>query len=190
MPNQPHSQSAEPSGRRSHILDDLLTNHRGALLRHALKHSKLAADAEDALHDACVRFLRHYDGPPDTDALRWMMFVTKRCAWAIGARPRIHESLRWVNATDAQRGPALIAEADPALDPAQICERREQQRTRVAALACLKRDERTALVLFGLGLSYKEIASRKQWTQTKVNRCIAEGRAALREQISAMSSSR
>ena len=47
-------------------------------------------------------------------------------------------------------------------------------------LATLKPDERIALVLFAAGFSYREIGAGKGWTHTKVNRCIAEGRAALR----------
>jgi len=31
-----------------------------------------------------------------------------------------------------------------------------------------------------MGYSYREIGQGLDWTQTKVNRCIAEGRAALR----------
>ena len=50
-----------------------------------------------------------------------------------------------------------------------------------ARLARLKPDERTALALQAAGYSYAEIAAAKGWTYTKVNRCIAEGRAALRE---------
>jgi DNA-directed RNA polymerase specialized sigma24 family protein len=47
-------------------------------------------------------------------------------------------------------------------------------------LAQLKPDERTALLLFGLGYSYHEIGERRGWSYTKVNRAITEGRAALR----------
>ena len=44
----------------------------------------------------------------------------------------------------------------------------------------LKPDQRTALILLGLGCSYAEIGALRGWTYTKVNRCISEGRAALR----------
>jgi DNA-directed RNA polymerase specialized sigma24 family protein len=44
----------------------------------------------------------------------------------------------------------------------------------------LKPEERTALALFGLGYSYKEIADMRGWSYTKVSRCIREGRAKLR----------
>ena len=47
-------------------------------------------------------------------------------------------------------------------------------------LAGLKADERTAIVLQAGGFSYAEIGAMRGWTYTKVNRCLAEGRAALR----------
>jgi RNA polymerase sigma factor (sigma-70 family) len=184
MPNQPHSPSAEPTARRSHILTALLTHHRSALQRQAAKHSQRPADAEDALQDACVQFLGHYQGPPGTQALRWMMLVTKRCAWAIAAPHRDREVLCELSVTDAPRQPnhpVIVAEADPDLDPARLTERADQQAERLAALGRLKPDERSALLLLGLGLSYREIAERRAWTYTKVNRCLAEGRAALRQ---------
>lgn len=184
MPNQPHSPSAG-TARRSHILKTLLSHHRATLTRQAQKHAARPADAEDALQDACLQFLRHYDGPPGTDALRWLQLVTKRCAWATGSRHRERECLCELSATDApgEPGRALLhAEAEPDLDPAHLGERAERPAERVAALRRLKSDERTALILFGLGLSYREIAACKHWTYTKTNRCIAEGRAALRKQ--------
>ena len=55
-----------------------------------------------------------------------------------------------------------------------LAERRE-------ALAGLKPDERKALWLLGFGLSYAEICEVTGWTYTKVNRCLAEGRSALRK---------
>jgi hypothetical protein len=51
---------------------------------------------------------------------------------------------------------------------------------RLAALDRLKPDERTAIGLQAAGFSYREIGERQEWTQTKINRCLAEGRAALR----------
>ena len=65
--------------------------------------------------------------------------------------------------------------------PAERAERRARGHGPLAAgLAALKPDERTALLLLGLGYSYAEIGAPPRWTRTKVNRCLAEGRAALR----------
>jgi RNA polymerase sigma factor (sigma-70 family) len=152
-------------------------------MRQAAKHSARPEDAEDALQDACVQFLAHYQGEPGVQALRWMMLVSKRRAWAIAAHHRNREVLCELSVTDAPRQPerpVIVAEADAELDPAQLSERAEQRADRLAALARLKSDERTALLLLGLGLSYAEIAARQHWTKTKVNRCLAEGREALR----------
>jgi hypothetical protein len=44
----------------------------------------------------------------------------------------------------------------------------------------LKPDQRMALLLAAAGYSYREIGQRRGWTYTKVNRCVNEGRAALR----------
>ena len=52
-------------------------------MRQARFHSRRHEDAEDALNDACVQFLRFYDGPAGDEALRWMLLVIKRAAWAI-----------------------------------------------------------------------------------------------------------
>ena len=69
---------------------------------------------------------------------------------------------------------------DDGHDPQLLAERAEQHAACVALLARLKPDQRTALLLLGLGFSYREIAELRGWTHTKVNRCLAEGRATLR----------
>jgi RNA polymerase sigma factor (sigma-70 family) len=158
--------------RRSHILTLLLTHHRSALLRQAANHSYRRADAEDALQDACERFLGHYDGPAGADALRWMMLVTKRCAWAIGARQRRHEPPAQLSAPDAV--------ADSQLEPALLAERRQEHAECRVALGRLKPDQRAALLLLAAGCSYREVGELRGWTYTKVNRCLNAGRAALR----------
>jgi DNA-directed RNA polymerase specialized sigma24 family protein len=47
-------------------------------------------------------------------------------------------------------------------------------------LPALKPAERMALLLFGFGYSYREIGELNQWTRTKTDRCLKEGRAALK----------
>jgi RNA polymerase sigma factor (sigma-70 family) len=68
-------------------------------------------------------------------------------------------------------------------DPEAQAERHEQTERRRAAILALKPDERRALLLVGAGLSYEEIAALNQWSRIKVNRCIAEGRSALRKRL-------
>ena len=64
--------------------------------------------------------------------------------------------------------------------PAERIEREELLSEQLQALSALKPDERRALGLFALGVSYAEICERTGWTHTKMNRCLSEGRAALR----------
>jgi DNA-directed RNA polymerase specialized sigma24 family protein len=89
MASQPHRHRQEKAGHRAQILERLLLARRAQLLRHVRFHSERSQDAEDALADACVQFLRHYDGPAEAeDALRWLLLVAKRCAWEITRRRR------------------------------------------------------------------------------------------------------
>jgi DNA-directed RNA polymerase specialized sigma24 family protein len=69
------------------------------------------------------------------------------------------------------RGPAELVEVE-----AELSERRE-------LLGRLKRDERRAIVLVALGYSCREIRERCGSTHTKINRCLSEGRAALRTRV-------
>jgi RNA polymerase sigma factor (sigma-70 family) len=179
MPTQAKSPST--TARRAETLNALLVRHRPALLHQASRHAPRPADAEDALQDACVQFMRAYDGPPGRDALRWMLLVVKRCAWGIGERehPGARHALRVADATSGD-GEATVVIADEGSDPHDRVECAERCAAALAAVDRLKPDERTALLLFGLGYSYQEIAETQGWTHTKVNRCIAEGREELR----------
>lgn len=165
---------------RAAILADLLSRERGALIAQARSHSHRPEDADDALSEAAVQFLRHYEGPPGRDALRWMMFVTKRCAWQIAKGVKRLER-RTATARDESFDDPLESVAAAGPDPADSAERNEEFGQIAAYFRELKTDERTALVLLGLGYSYREIADSQGWTYTKVNRCVFEGRARLRE---------
>lgn len=172
-----------PDAARATLLDHLLQRHGARLRRQAARNSSLPVDAEDALQDACLRFLRSYNGPVDLSAaLPWLLLAVKHSAWKLGARRRRCEALVALSPTDSSDGeqPTLTA-LDERPGPAERAERSERLAERRSALAQLKPDERTALLLFALGYSYREIAARQGWTYTKVNRCLAEGRVALRE---------
>jgi len=72
---------------------------------------------------------------------------------------------------------------DPPTDepgPAEWAERSEQAAEAWRRLSSLKANERLAILLQAGGYSYAEICARCGWTYTKLNRCLAEGRAALR----------
>ena len=178
---------------RARILADALARERGSLRRQALRSARCPEDAEDALQDACLEFLRHYDGPPGERAMRYLMVSVRRRARVLGASAyrRHHAACLEVTTTDAPccEEPRIAVLCDRP-GPVERIERQEQLRRLVAALAELKPDQRTALLLLAVGLSYREIAARQRWTYTKVNRSLAEGRAALRVRLEGESSSR
>ena len=166
------------SERAARILTDLLARSESELRRQAARHSSRPADADDALQDACARFLRRYEGDPGHEASRWLMTTVKRCAWEIARSPERRYAasveLTTTDACDPEAQPVHVRCARPG--PAE----RAELGCDLAALAELKPDQRTALLLLAVGLSYREIAANEAWTYTKVNRCVAEGRAALR----------
>src|ERR1700730_5374120 len=127
MATQPKSEQLS-SQQRGELLDQLLKEHGAKLRAQTRRNSQLPSDADDALQDACVAFLRFYDGPGGLDALRWMQLVSKRCAWAIGRR--VHRqrerSLEFTGTADRKSAsPADDFElflADPARGPAELAE--------------------------------------------------------------------
>jgi RNA polymerase sigma factor (sigma-70 family) len=166
--------------RRSKLLDRLMREHRARFLRQARFHSERPQDAEDALGDASVRFLLHFEGDDEDDARRWMLVVVKRCAWAIARRRRERRAV--VEELSAERlaiesGVGVVSEQR---GPQELAAVGEEVAAFAAALAGLKPDERRAVILLALGHSYAEIGARYGWTRSKVNRSLAEGRARLR----------
>ena len=139
--------------RRALILAELLEGQRGRLLAQARRHSVRFEDAEDALGEASVQFLRFYPGPAGPDALHWMLTVVRRSAWEIGRRRRRREA----------RDVAADVEPPGGPDPLERVARSEEAAELAAAINSLKPDERAALLLFGLGLPYKEIAELRGW---------------------------
>jgi RNA polymerase sigma factor (sigma-70 family) len=163
------------------ILERLLFRHEGTLRRAARRNSLSAADAEDALQDACLTFLNHYEGEA-AGALPWLLLVLKRRAWDISAKERRRAAGKHLVSGDPRPGSEFeIGAVDQRDGPPRLAERAEAVAHRLALLQRLKPDERTALILIGLGATYREVAALRGWTLTKVKRCAAEGRAALRQ---------
>jgi RNA polymerase sigma factor (sigma-70 family) len=152
--------------------------HRVRLLALARRNCACSEDAEEALHDAFALFIDHFDPDSETPPLAWLTLTLKRACWARSERERRarregHPFGRTVSFADRAE---LIA-ADQSLTEelaGELGEARER-------LARLRPAERTALGLFAVGYSYREICALTGWTYTRVNRCIAEGRARLRE---------
>lgn len=177
MDAQPKTHSPT-SERRRKMLEALSPREWRAIRAQAQRNAPSAEDAEDALQTGCVQFLRCYDGPPEA-VLPWLLLVVKRCAWAIGRKEKVRATrcLASTDAYDAEEGEIVLPDAGT--EVAEVVERQLEVERRIELIGRLKPDERTALILLGLGASYAEIGELRGWTQTKVNRCVAEGRAAL-----------
>lgn len=169
------------NGRNARLLERVLRDHGGRLLAHARFHAELPDDAEDALGDACVQFLSHFQGRTEEEARRWMLVVVKRCAWAPARqRDERREVIAEVSAERFETEPGGGLPDRRGLGPEQQVEAAEAARQFGAAMAALKVDERQTLVLIALGYSYSEIGRICGWTHSKVNRSVAEGRTRLR----------
>jgi RNA polymerase sigma factor (sigma-70 family) len=142
--------------------------------RTARRISLCADDAEDAFQRAVEILLTKAPRRPATSLVAWMQVVTRREALAVRrARERILATWR----DDAHELAGRLLCERPG--PEEHAERRDRVATAARALAKLKPDERLAIVLQAQGYSYAEIGELCDWTYTKVNRCLAEGRARL-----------
>ncbi|MGB6424828.1 MAG: sigma-70 family RNA polymerase sigma factor [Solirubrobacterales bacterium] len=163
----------------------LLETRRPEFLRNAGRFSICPEEAEDAVQRATEILLRK---APDLEPGRlaaWMHVVTRREALALGRERRRRFRSVWSDATVpswAGADPESVPSQAPG--PEQHLERRERVAAAGAQLAALKPQERRAIGLQAAGCSYAEIQAITGWTYTKVNRCMAEGRAALREHVS------
>ncbi len=149
---------------------DLLDSQAAAFWRTARRVSLCAADADDALGRATLILLEKAPSHAPARLAAWMHLVTKREALAVR---RERERLLGCELADHTAGSGQC--------PAERAERREWARARAKTLQRLKPDERRALIMQAEGYSYAEISRLNGWSYTKVNRCLAEGRARLRQ---------
>ena len=179
MDAQPQSRATvDQKTRNGALLLELLSRAGPQLRSQARRNAPNEADAEDALQDACLQFLRHYGGPLErASALPWLVLVVKRCAWRIGRRARREEPAFESGLPPESEATALRCGRR---GPDELVEAAEETAAQWRLLDLLKPDERYAIVMVALGYSYREICERYGWTYTKVNRCLSEGRAALR----------
>ena len=181
MAAQPKSSpGATQRHRNAQLLSDLLHQKEHLLRRQATRHADGPDDVDDALQSAYTLFLERFRG--DCEPLAWLYTTVKREAWAIRRRAsRTRE--RGFSQLAASQADADVSEAAPGNSPSpdECIIRKELLAERHQALAGLKPDQRQALWLLGLGLSYAEICEITGWTHTKVNRCVSEGRSALRQ---------
>jgi RNA polymerase sigma factor (sigma-70 family) len=167
--------SAERSGsdRVPALAEELYREHHQRLLGIAVRNAANRDDAEESLQFAFLAFLEHFDPDGEAPPLAWLTLVAKRECWARYNRRRRDRSAN----REVAAGALVNSIPSRAARPEQLVAEVDEARTK---LATLKPQELRALTLLGAGYTYEEIAAMNRWTYTKVNRCIAEGRARLR----------
>src|SRR4051794_30337228 len=151
------------------------------LRRTARRFSFCEDDADDALQRALEILLRKAPSTDPRELVKWTQTVVKHEALTIrGERERTLASPLapgdegdWVSLLPA------IGDGPP-----EKAERREAVARSREALQALKPHELRALTLLAEGYSYAEIGEITSWSQTKINRCLAEGRERFRSLVS------
>jgi RNA polymerase sigma factor (sigma-70 family) len=168
---------ADRAQRQVHELaNELYADNYDYLLAIARRNAHTNTDAAEAMQEAFVSFIAHFDPEGGAPPLAWLTLTLKRQCW----RARREAHLERQCGQEAEReelGSRLEALGSPQPETAERVLERDDARRR---LRRLKPDERTALGMLAAGYSYREIGERCGWTYTKVNRCLAEGRATLR----------
>jgi RNA polymerase sigma factor (sigma-70 family) len=158
----------------------LVQEHAAELLRFARRFSHCADDAHDAYQRTLEILVRRLRTDPPDRPLQWVRTVLRHEALALR---RERDRLVAREDVDLDRH-----EGDRLGDPAERAVGHERLRHTAEALARLKPQELTALVLRAEGLSYREICTRTGWTYTRTNRAVTEGRRALLQRIGAIES--
>lgn len=139
----------------------------------AHRHCHCRDDAEDAYQFALMKLAE--SGPDSKESvLPWLTTVIKREAWRLNGLHRRYPMLN-------EEGKRLAISPEPS--PQEHAEAAEYRRSRRGALDSLKPEQRIALVLVGLGYSWREVMRVTGWSYTKVNRLTTEGRSQARDQM-------
>ena len=166
---------------------ELVRNHRTLLMASARRVSLCTDDAEDALQRGLEILLSKAPTADTRRLLPWARTVIRNEALAIRrtrertlGRPTGMRSEGGPDEEDRDWVASLPSERRETED---VVEGREFVARSREALALLKPQELKALTQLASGMSYAEIARTNDWTRTKVNRCLAEGREKLRSVV-------
>ena len=160
---------------------EMIARYEGALRRTARRYSFDAEDADDAYQRALEIVLTKAPTTDLRELIRWTQTVTKHEALAV--RQAREKLLGYQRAREGAEDPMALIPAASA-GPDEQVERREDIARSREALQALKPAELRALGLLAEGYSYVEIGERTGWSQTKINRLLAEGRARFRILVS------
>ncbi|HXQ89465.1 MAG TPA: zf-HC2 domain-containing protein [Solirubrobacterales bacterium] len=177
----PRTKAAIDAARRR-IAVETYAQSETTLRRTARRYSLCADDADEALQRSLEILLRKAPSDDPLELVKWMQTVVKH--EALGVRRERERILAGPAATSGHDGEDWVALLPAGADgPAEQVERREEIARSREALQALKPQELRALTLFGEGYSYAEIGEITNWSHTKINRCLAEGRERFRRLI-------
>ncbi len=154
---------------------ELVAREDAELRQTARRFSLCEDDAEDAYQRALEILLVKAPSDRPRELIRWMKTVVKHEALAIR---RYRE--RMLGVGDDGSGDPIARIASSGAGPGERLERGEQVARSREALQALKPAELRSLTLLAAGYSYAEIGEITGFSQTKVNRCLAEGRQRFR----------
>lgn len=160
---------------------ELIAREDAELKHTARRYSLCQEDAEDAYQRALEILLVKAPNDRPRELIRWTKTVVKHEALAIR---RNRERLLGTAALGEEESGNPIEQIAAGGDgPGECLERREQVARSREALRALKPAELRSLTLLAAGYSYAEIGEITGFSQTKVNRCLAEGRERFRHQL-------
>jgi RNA polymerase sigma factor (sigma-70 family) len=158
---------------------ELVAREDAELRRTARRYSLCEDDAEDAYQRALEILLVKAPNDRPRELIRWMKTVVKHEALAIRRNRE-----RLLGVCEDAAGDPIARIATTSAGPGERLERREQVARSREALRALKPAELRSLTLLAAGYSYVEIGEITGFSQTKVNRCLAEGRERFRHLLS------
>lgn len=179
----------EPGGRartetdaaRKRAAVEMIARHEQALKRTARRFSLDAEDADDAYQRALEIVLTKAPTTDPRELIRWTQTVTRHEAMAV--RESRERLLGFHSSREDAPDPLASIPAEGS-GPGEQTERREAVARTREALQALKPAELRALSLLASGYSYAEIGEITGFSQTKINRVLAEGRNRFRALLS------
>jgi RNA polymerase sigma factor (sigma-70 family) len=178
---EPAAVASEAARKRAAV--ELIARHERSLRRTARRYSICADDADDAYQRALEILLVKAPTDDVRELIRWMTIVVKHEALKVRqSRERTIGAPGGRGGDDEGDWVALIPSGGDG--PAALVERREKVARSREALQALKPQELRALTLLAEGYSYEEIGAMTGFSQTRVNRCLAEGRERFRAMLS------
>ena len=179
MPTAEPARSRTKHRRAERLAEQIYIAHRSRLLAIAKRNCGSPELAEDAVQDALVLFMEHFDPTSQAPPLAWLSLTLKRRCWAIDRNQRRDRTKQ--PDQDIDRCTQQQLQTTPIGQPDKLLDLAEEIATTRSQLGAIKRDERRAISLLAYGYSYNEIRDLTGWSHRKVTRCVTEGRAALRK---------